>query len=85
MSQHDERRPSEEAAEEHVRLDLVAKYPILRFFEYAHLPQHLQYPSRKVAQLAWDIAYHPTKSPAEIAAGLRHLLEAKDCFVRGLL
>ena len=63
----------------------VKKYPVLQYFEYAHLPPHLQGASRQFAQLAWDTAQRPTKNPAEIAAGLRKLLEAKDCIIRGLL
>lgn len=63
----------------------VKKYPVLQYFEYAHLPPHLQGASRQFAQLAWDMSQRPTQNPAEIAAGLRKLLEAKDCIIRGLL
>lgn len=85
MSQHDERDRAREAAEDAERQARVKSYPVLQYFEYAHLPLHLQGASRQFAQLAWDVAQRPTKNPAEIAAGLRKLLEAKDCIIRGLL
>lgn len=59
-------------------------FPILRFFSYEHLPPELQDISGPVAGLAAIMA---TKLPAspEVSAGLRKLLEAKDCFVRAAL
>lgn len=53
---------------------------ILRFFEYDHLPEHLQPISRHFAGLAHTLA-EELDGP-EVTAGLRKLLEAKDCFVR---
>lgn len=62
------------------------KYPILKFFKYDHLPHHLQLVSKSFGDLATEMAENPNnKNPAEVAAGLRHLLEAKDCAVRALL
>lgn len=55
--------------------------PIMRFFEYAHLPESLQQISQPICELAHQMnARHPES--AEKTAGLRKLLEAKDCFVR---
>ncbi len=59
-------------------------YPILAFFKYDHLPERLQAISRECSVLAHAMAdAHPNS--AETAAGLRKLLEAKDCFVRAAL
>ena len=59
-------------------------YPILAHFSYEHLPPELQAISRPFAELAWQTATHLPKS-AEVSAGLRKLLEAKDCMVRAAL
>ena len=61
----------------------------LRFFHYAHLPEPLRSTSEKFHDLAlemsvkfaWDI-HEDAEMEAELNAGLRKLLEAKDCFVR---
>lgn len=60
---------------------------ILRFFEYAHLPEHLQVISEPFCELAHKMAVGSIGSATteETAAGLRKLLEAKDCFVRAQL
>ena len=55
--------------------------PIMKFFEFGHLPEHLQ----RVSEPACAVAKHMNEilpSCAEKHAGLRKLLEAKDCFVR---
>lgn len=57
---------------------------LLRFFEYEHLPDHLQAISRPCAALAAEMAGRLPDGP-ELTAGLRKLLEAKDCFVRAAL
>ena len=55
--------------------------PIMRYFEYDHLPQALQEVSKDLCELAKKLdASLP--DCAEKTAGLRKLLEAKDCFVR---
>ena len=59
-----------------------AMYPILRHFEYGHLRPDLQEVSRPICELAWEYADTESAAAAEVAAGLRKLLEAKDCFVR---
>jgi hypothetical protein len=56
---------------------------ILRYFEYAHLPPHLQEVSKPFCELAKQLATK-TAGP-ETTAGLRKLLEAKDCIVRATL
>lgn len=57
---------------------------MLQFFAYEHLPAHLQAVSRPFG----DLARHMVRTlpqNAERTAGLRKLLEAKDCAVRALL
>jgi len=56
---------------------------ILRFFEWKHLPPKLQEISRPFAELAVDMAGR--LDGPELTAGLRKLLEAKDCCVRAAL
>jgi hypothetical protein len=58
-------------------------YPILKYFAYAHLPAHLQAISKPFSDLAERMAQLP-QGP-EVSAGLRKLLEAKDCAVRAAL
>ena len=58
------------------------KYPILQFFAYKHLPPRLQEISKPFAELAHSLAERGSDHPQEVAAGLRKLLEAKDCAVR---
>lgn len=54
---------------------------MLQFFKYEHLPPYLQVVSKPFHDLACLIVgTHP--SNAERTAGLRKLLEAKDCIVR---
>lgn len=65
--------------------ELEKRYPILKFFQYDHLPGHLQEISSRFSALAYEVAERETKHPAETAAGLRKLLEAKDCAVRAAL
>lgn len=55
--------------------------PILRYFKYDHLPEHLQLTSKLFHNLAHGLVAMTPKNP-ERSAGLRKLLEAKDCFVR---
>lgn len=72
---------------ENMNAELVKKFPVLKFFKYAHLPPVLQEFSKPFADLAEDMAAKlaSTAHPAEVATGLRKLLEAKDCFVRSRL
>ena len=57
---------------------------MMRWFEFAHLPDNLRGYSEVCAQLAHWIDDHLPEG-AEKTAGLRKLLEAKDCFVRARL
>ncbi len=54
---------------------------LLQFFKYDHLPAHLQNISRPFCELAEKICNDQMPNP-ERTAGLRKLLEAKDCIVR---
>lgn len=62
----------------------LAQDPILRYFHYAHLPPGLRDLSAACCELAHFIV-NATDRSAERTAGLRKLLEAKDCFVRAAL
>lgn len=53
----------------------------LRHFAYAHLPPHLQEISSRIGDVAIFMHEELPDGP-EKSAGLRKLLEAKDCFVR---
>ena len=57
---------------------------ILRYFAWQHLPPHLQAVSRPFGEMAERIADTLPPGP-EVTAGLRKLLEAKDCAVRAAL
>lgn len=60
------------------------KSPIMKYFEYAHLPERLQEVSKPMGELATAMD-ESLPDGAEKSAGLRKLLEAKDCFVRAKL
>ena len=67
---------------------LLPQFHILQYFEYEHLPPEL----REIAVRFWHQAHWiaenmplPITNMAEAAAGLRKLLEAKDCIVRATL
>jgi len=57
---------------------------VARHFSYAHLPTHLQEISAPCHDLAEAMVTALPDGP-ELTAGLRKLLEAKDCFVRAAL
>jgi len=57
---------------------------ILRYFAYRHLPVKLQEVSRPFGDLAEMMVNSLPQGP-ELTAGLRKLLEAKDCAVRAAL
>ena len=57
---------------------------MMQFFAYAHLPQHLQQISKPFCDFAQQIVDTLPANP-ERTAGLRKLLEAKDCIVRAKL
>ena len=54
---------------------------MLQWFTYDHLPQNLQNVSKPFCDLAFTICNTYPAGP-ERTAGLRKLLEAKDCIVR---
>ena len=54
---------------------------MLQFFAYEHLPAHLQAISKPFGDLARHMVDTLPSNP-ERTAGLRKLLEAKDCAVR---
>ena len=56
-------------------------HPILKHFEFGHLPLHLQPVSQEFHRLA-HLMHDMLPVNAETSAGLRKLLEAKDCMVR---
>jgi hypothetical protein len=57
---------------------------LMQFFEYAHLPEHLQQISQPFGELAKQIQETLPDNPEKTTA-LRKLLEAKDCAVRAKL
>ena len=57
---------------------------LLQFFEYAHLPEHLQTVSKPFGELAKYLDRELPES-AETTVALRKLLEAKDCAVRSVI
>ncbi len=58
--------------------------PIMKFFGYKHMPAHLQTLSQPICELAMQYDTMLPEGP-EKQAGLRKLLEAKDCLVRAIL
>jgi hypothetical protein len=58
--------------------------PILQFFTYKHLPEHLQEVSKPFCELTIWISEN-LKSNSETSTALRKLLEAKDAAVRAKL
>lgn len=57
---------------------------IAQFFTSDHLPEPLRAVARPCEQLAAEMVTALPDGP-ELTAGLRKLLEAKDCFVRAAL
>ena len=56
----------------------------IKYFSYEHLPEALQEVSKPIAELA-KLMEETLPDSAEKSAGMRKLLEAKDCFVRAKL
>ncbi len=56
---------------------------LLKYFEFKHLPPHLQEVSAPICAIAKVMAN--TLDGHELTVGLRKLLEAKDCFVRAAI
>ncbi len=57
---------------------------MLQFFQYKHLPEHLQEKSKPFCELAEWICGNLPSNPERTVA-LRKLVEAKDCAVRAQL
>ena len=53
----------------------------IKYFTYKHLPEHLRTISQPCCEIAEFMVEHIEPSE-ELKAGIRHLMEAKDCFVR---
>ena len=62
----------------------MGKHYIMEFFKYQHLPENLQDVSKPFCELAEKID-NAIENGSEKTAGLRKLLEAKDCIVRAAL
>jgi len=76
--------PEEIFEDSYVKISGLCTSAIMAFFTYEHLPPHLRTISMPFAQLASQLdALLPVS--AEKSAGLRKLLEAKDCAVRAAL
>lgn len=58
---------------------------LLRFFEFDHLAERLQDAASPFYHLAHWMVGDSDEPSAELTAGLRKLLEAKDCVVRSRL
>lgn len=58
--------------------------PLMQFFTYEHLPERLREISKPFSDLALMMVMVLPRNP-ERTAGLRKLLEAKDCAVRAML
>ncbi len=58
--------------------------PILQYFQFEHLPDHLQLVSAHFCTLATGLVRNISRC-AERSAALRKLMEAKDCAVRASL
>lgn len=64
--------------------EMIEAEPMLRFFEFEHLPDRLRETSMRFAELAIAITDHIPRCPERTVA-LRKLLESKDCAVRAML
>jgi len=58
---------------------------MLKNFGFKHLPEHLQEISKDFSELAYQMVCRGYDNIPETMAGLRKLLEAKDCAVRAVL
>jgi len=63
----------------------MSTHYFMQFFEYEHLPDHLQVISKPFHELACKLDHHNAPKNQEMTAALRKLLEAKDCAVRAYL
>ncbi|MET9479890.1 hypothetical protein [Streptomyces sp. NPDC006638] len=63
---------------------MATTLPILRYFKFGHLPDHLKAVSAPFADLANQLADSLPPGP-ETSVALRKLLESKDAAVRAAL
>ena len=56
----------------------------IKHFAWGHLPPKLQEVSKPIGELAHELEAKLPDGP-EKSAGMRKLLEAKDCFVRAAM
>lgn len=56
----------------------------IKYFAWEHLPPKLQEVSKPIGELARELEAKLPDGP-EKSAGMRKLLEAKDCFVRAAM
>ena len=64
-------------------MEPMSMEPMLQFFEYKHLPEHLQLVSRQFGIMAQEMVKNLPRNPERTVA-LRKLLEAKDAAVRSV-
>lgn len=69
---------------EHLADRHQATRDIARWFDHAHLPEHLQAVSKECHDLAEKMIHALPDSP-QLHHGLQRLLEAKDAFVRAAM
>jgi hypothetical protein len=62
-------------------ITLLEQYPALRWFDTAHLPEHLVRVVEPFAALAYATARETVRS-SEVSVAIRKLVEAKDAAVR---
>jgi hypothetical protein len=67
-----------------ITVEMIEQDPILRYFSYSHLPEHLAAVSRPFYNMAHSIATTIPRNPERTIA-LRKLLESKDAAVRAVL
>ena len=71
-----------------IAIDTTGRHPstqqIARWFGYRHLQGDPRAVSAEIFEVAEWLTGKLPDSP-ELVAGLRHLLEAKDCFVRAAI
>lgn len=58
---------------------------MMKYFEYEHLPEHLQEVSKMFYELAKQVDEMNVMDPREQQVALRKLLEAKDAAVRSMV
>jgi hypothetical protein len=63
---------------------MIADEPIMQFFAFDHLPEHLKVVSAQFYELACSLVATLPRNPERTVA-LRKLLEAKDAAVRAKL